>query len=122
MQVCVEKENEIEARGTALRLAGIFTGQREDMETKNRRLDVPYKASPEESSVSKGMGNRKVAMLMQSPTETTIEAMVTYQPPSGPQFVYWLTVPSPNCDWLEPLKIRQGPSRQELPLSWSLNP
>lgn len=31
--VCVEKENEIEGRGTAPRPAGIFTGQKEDMET-----------------------------------------------------------------------------------------
>ncbi len=60
-------------------------------------LGVAYKASPDESSVSKGIGNRSVAIHMHRAMEMTIEAMVTYQPASGPQFEYRLIVPSPNC-------------------------
>ena len=67
------------------------------LQRKKATLCAVHKASPEESSVSKGIGNRKVAIDTQSARETTIEAIVTYQPASGPQFEYRLTVPSPNC-------------------------
>lgn len=72
--------------------------------------------------MSKGIGNRKVAIETQSATDRMSEAMVTYHPASGPQFVYWLTVLSPNCEVTAPLKMRHGPSEQDRVLRSSLNP